>query len=108
MKRMIIVIAMACLIAGLSAQGALAGWLNSATVVGVGEGSGSIYLILTDPNATPTPIDSRWYVADPANQNTILAIALTASSNGQKVQVGLTDFAQYGTVTAIYIRNDIQ
>jgi Gpi18-like mannosyltransferase len=101
MKRMVIIIIMACFIAALSIQGALAGqWIGNATVTEVGMGSGAVYVKLTDPSVN---ISNRWYIADSNNQNVILAVALTAISSGQSVQASVSTLSQYGTLSAIYI-----
>jgi hypothetical protein len=104
MKRMVIIIAMACFVVALSIQGALAGtWLNYCNVDRVGEGSGAVYVMLTDTGGTG--VTNRWYTADPANQNVILATALTALSNGRQVQVLVNpNSSQYATISSMYIR----
>jgi hypothetical protein len=101
MKRMVIIITMVCLIVALSIQGAMAAaWFPDATVKQVGMGSGTVYIVLTDATVN---VNGRWYVADPASANAILAVALTAVSNGSKVQANASSFNEFGTITALYI-----
>jgi hypothetical protein len=101
MKRMVIIIIMACFIAALSIQGAMAAvWFPNATMNQVGIGSGTVYIVLTDPAVN---VSQRWYVADSSNQNAILAIALTAVANGQNVKASVSTSDQFGTVTALYL-----
>ena len=59
------------------------------TVVATGQGSGVIYVALTDTAATPA-FTAKWFsvnAADVTSANRFLATALTAISSGNKVYV---------------------
>ena len=88
---------------GTSQAQAAAGWFTCYATQ-VGPQNSLVYIRLTDNAATPAFTNS-WYVFQNTNANVFAATALTALASGLKVQVYLTDTAQYSTVTAIFALN---
>ena len=75
-------------------------WLNNVSVTRAGPAeNGTIYMALR-------PADNsfhRWFQAEPAVADEMLATALTAVAGGKKVQVNLTGTTSYSTVRRMYV-----
>lgn len=76
------------------------------TVNATGTGGGNTYVMLTDAAATPA-FTSTWFFASAGQANQILATALTALSNGSRVQAifpGTGTPAAFSTINNFYLR----
>jgi hypothetical protein len=84
----------------LFALNASAGWYTC-TINKVGPGWSNIYVSLTD-NDTSAFAD-RWFIAKSDTSKEMLAVALTAISNGLSVEVNLSGATQYSTINSMYV-----
>jgi hypothetical protein len=84
----------------LFALNASAAWYTC-TVTAAGQSNNALLIKLTDNGGTFT---DRFFIAEEAKKNQILATALTAVSNGMNVEVNLSSSAEWNTIIAIIIR----
>jgi hypothetical protein len=79
---------------------AAGGWYTC-TVVMAGPGGGNIYIQLTDKSGSFT---SKWFTAPAAKSKEMLAVALTAMSNGLSVRVYTdTSLSGYPQISSFYL-----
>jgi hypothetical protein len=100
MKKMVLVMVAVCLLGSLMAPGAEAGWLFNARIQSVGVVGTQVFILITDTNAGVTNI---WFVAEAAQQNALLASALTAVSLGATCQAYVSANTAYSTLSQLYI-----
>ena len=99
-KAKLLVIALMILVCvGLFAGTAMAAWYTC-TVDGAGPGYGNVYVKLTDTGGSFT---ERWFRVPPADENQVLAAALTASANNAEVWVNLSSSKAYSSIIAFYV-----
>ena len=84
------------------ALNASAGWYTC-TVTMVGPGGGVNYIQMTD-TASPAAFESRWFIANSARSEEMLATALTAISNNMNVTVNISGTVRFSYIYNIYIR----
>jgi len=91
MKKKMAIVVMALVLTGLMAATCSAAWYNC-TISGIGAGatSGSAQLVGVSDAGVALPLG--WYALDPtpANLNRLVAIGLTALSNGTQVRISFT------------------
>ncbi len=89
MRKMVLIIMAACMIATLGIATAQADWYF-ANVTGGGNGGTYTWVVLTDAQNTPPAFTNRWFIFEQTNAKMHLATALTAMSMGAKVQANFT------------------
>lgn len=101
MKKMVMVLMMACLIATsyVAISHAAADWYIC-NVTGTGARNNSTYFKLTDVNGA---FSNLWYVADPSMANAQLATALTAMSSGLHVYALVDPATPYTAPAGLYL-----
>jgi len=81
--------------------GAEAGWYNC-SVNYTGVAAETIYVNFTDV-AIPSTFANQWFTVHPDYAKTLLAVILTALTNGQNVLVHVDPAQPYSTVSIIYL-----
>jgi len=98
-KRFLVMVAVVGMVA-LFAASAHAGW-HLCTVVQVGPGWGNTYVRLT-PDGGGFP-DNQWFRPRSDSVKEMLATALTAMANGEKVLINSTLAGDYPEIKAMYM-----
>jgi hypothetical protein len=75
--------------------------------IGISATSGNAYISLTWVASGTSWAGSRVFAVKPGYVNQVLAIALTAQANDNKVLVKLLDIAPSSLIDIIYVRNDL-
>ena len=100
-KAKLLVIALMILVGvGLFAGTAMAGSWFICTIDMAGPSYGNVYIKLTDTDGSFT---ERWFRVPPADENQVLAAALTASANNAEVWVNLSSSKAYSSIIAFYV-----
>jgi hypothetical protein len=99
----LIAIAFILPVLGTSQAQAAGGWFTC-YVTQAGPQGATFMVRLSDNAATPA-FTNTWYIFYNTNTNFYAATALSALASGLKVQVYVTDTAQYSTITSLFLLN---
>lgn len=99
MKKVILLMAMICVIPMFLCKDAQAAGWYTCDIGMVGSGGDAVYIMLTDSAGSFT---SRPFTAYPARAKEILATAMFAKINSRQVSVYLTGTDNYSTIFSIY------